>query len=99
MSVATWAAVALTVGWLAAGAAELVYGGGHPPAWFVVSEGVVMASFVIAPIGIVAGAINLWRARRGAVTVPRSTATALALNVLFLLVAVAFWVWLMSVTS
>jgi hypothetical protein len=99
MRFAVWAAAALTVGWLAVGAAELIYGRGHPPAWFVVGEGVVMASFVIAPIGILAGVIALWRARKETVTVPQITAAALGLNMLFLAVAVGFWVWLMTVTS
>jgi hypothetical protein len=99
MRVATWTAGALALGWLAVAAGALVYPGGHPPAWFVIGEGVVMASLVIAPIGSAAAMFSAWRARRQSIGVPRRTWTALALNLVFLLAAVGCWLWLMSVTS
>lgn len=83
MRVATWTAGALALGWLAVGLGALVYPRGHPPAWFVIGEGVVMASLVIAPTS----------------GVPRRTWIALALNLVLLLAAVGLWLWLMSVTT
>jgi len=97
--VAVWAAGALALGWLVAAATALAYPGGHPPAWFVAGEGVVMASFVIAPIGVGAALLSLWRARRQGASTPHLTVVALASNLLFLLVAVGLWLWLMSVTA
>ncbi len=99
MRVATWTAGALALGWLAAAVGALVYPRGHPPAWFVIGEGVVMASFVIAPIGAAAAMIGAWRARRHSTRVPRRILTALALNLVLLFAAIGFWIWLMSVTS
>lgn len=99
MRVATWTAGAMVLGWLAVALGALVYPRGHPPAWFVIGEGVVMASFVIAPIGAAAAMFSAWRARRHSTGVPRRTWTALALNLVFLLAAVGLWFWLMSVTS
>ena len=99
MRIASWAAGALALGWLAAAVGALVYPRGHPPAWFVIGEGVVMASFVIAPIGAVAAMIAAWRARRHPTRVSPGILTALALNLVFLFAAIGFWIWLMSVTS
>jgi hypothetical protein len=99
MRVASWSAGALALGWIAVAVGALVYPAGHPPAWFVIGEGVVMASFVVAPIGAAAAMISAWRARRHSTGVSRRTLTALAMNVVFLLVAAGLWLWLMSVTS
>ena len=99
MRVATWTAGAMVLGWLAVALGALVYPRGHPPAWFVIGEGVVMASLVIAPIGAAAAMLSAWRARRHSTGVPRRTWTALALNLVFLLAAVGCWLWLMSLTS
>jgi hypothetical protein len=76
-----------------------VFGRGHPPAAFVVGEGVVMASFVIAPVGAGAAAFNMWRLRRQGIGTPRLVAVALGLNLLFLLVACILWVWLLSMSA
>ena len=89
----------MVLGWLAVALGALVYPRGHPPAWFVIGEGVVMASFVMAPIGLAAAMFSAWHARRHSTEVPRRTWTALALNLAFLLAAVGCWLWLMSVTS
>ena len=97
MNVAAWTAGAVALGWLAT-AGTLAFPGGHPPLWFVAGEGVVLASFVLAPIGAAAALVNLWRARRQGTGTPRLAVAALALNLLFLLVAVALWSWILSMT-
>jgi hypothetical protein len=50
---------------------------------------VVLATFVLAPIGIGLAGLEAWRARRQATGVPRLTQAVLGVNVLFLLVALA----------
>jgi hypothetical protein len=97
MKVAIWAAGALAFGWLVT-AASLAYPGGHPPAWFILMEGVAMISFVVAPIGAGAAAIAMWRARRQAAAMPRMAVASLSMNLLFLSVAIGVWLWIMSKT-
>jgi hypothetical protein len=99
MKLSLWAVAVLALGWLAVPASALVFGRGHPPAAFVVGEGVVMASFVIAPIGAGAAAFNMWRSRRRGTGIPRRVAVALGLNLLFLLVACILWLWLLSMSA
>jgi hypothetical protein len=96
MNVATWMAGALTLGWLGTAAAGLALPGGHPPAVFVFGEGMVLASFLIAPIGAGAAGLELWRARRRGRRAPPPAMAMLGLNLLFLLVAVALWLWIWS---
>ena len=93
MKVAAWIAGALALGWLAT-AGALAFPGGHPPLAYVVGAGVVLVSFVIAPIGAVAALADLWRARRQGTRAPRLAVAALGLNLLFLVVAVTLWFWI-----
>jgi hypothetical protein len=95
MKVATWTAGALALGWLATAASSLVLPNGHPPAAFVFGEGVVLASFFVAPIGVGAASLDLWRARRRAERAPRLAMSMLGLNLLLLLVAIALWRWIL----
>jgi len=95
MRVANWTAGALALGWLATAASALVLPRGHPPAAFVFGEGVVLASFFIAPIGVGAASVELWRARRRGESAPRLAVTMLGSNLLLLLVAIALWVWIL----
>ena len=92
--VAAWIARALALGWLAAVGA-LAFPGGHPPWAYVVGAGVVLVSFVIAPIGAGTALADLWRARRQGTTTPRVAVSALGLNLLFLVVAVTLWLWIL----
>jgi hypothetical protein len=87
LRVADWIARALAVGWVATILTGLVLPGGHPPLVFDVGYAVIVASFVLAPIGIGAAGIEVLRARRQAVGVPRWTLVILWVNALFLLVA------------
>ena len=96
MRVAKWTAGVLALGWLGTAAAGLALPGGHPPAAFVCGEGMVLASFVIAPIGVGAASVELWRARRRGTGPPPLATAMLGLNLLFLLVAVTLWVWIWS---
>jgi hypothetical protein len=93
MKVAAWTAGALALGWLVT-AGSLAFPGGHPPLTYVVGMGVVLASFVIAPIGAGAALVDLWRARRQNTSTPRLAVAGLALNLLFLAVAVGLWFWI-----
>ncbi|HET9725450.1 MAG TPA: hypothetical protein VFP28_00950, partial [Gemmatimonadales bacterium] len=63
MKLATWTAGAIAFGWLLT-AASLLYGEGHPPAWWVMGEGVMLLSFVLAPIGAIAALVALRRGQR-----------------------------------
>ena len=96
MRVAIWMAGALALGWLGTAAAGLVFPGGHPPAAFVFGEGMVLASFLLAPIGVGAVSVELWRARRRGTGAPPLAMAMLGLNLLFLLVAIALWFWIWS---
>jgi uncharacterized membrane protein len=89
LRVADWTARGLAVGWLGTIVTGLVLPGGHPPLVFDVGYAVIVASLVLAPIGIGAAAIEVFRARRHAAGVPRRTLVILGLNALFLLVALA----------
>jgi hypothetical protein len=60
---------------------------------YVVGAGVVMVSLVIAPIGAGAALVGLWQARRQGTRAPRWAGAALALNLVFLTVAVTLWFW------
>jgi hypothetical protein len=97
MRVSAWAAGVLAIGWLATGA-SVFYGEGHPPLWFVLMEGVVMISFVVAPIGAGAAAIAIWRGRRRDGGTPRSSVALLSVNLFFLLVAIGVCLWLLSIS-
>src|SRR5262245_34551586 len=88
LRVADWIARALVVGWVATIVTGVVLPGGHPPLVFGVGYAVIVASFVLAPVGIGAASIEVLRARRQAAGVPRWTLVVLGLNVLLLLVAV-----------
>lgn len=90
MKAAAWIAGALVSGWLAT-VASLAVPGGHPPLWYFVGAGVVLASFLLAPIGAGAALADLWQARRQGTRPQRLTVVALGLNLLFLLVAVGVW--------
>jgi hypothetical protein len=93
MKVAAWTAGALALAWLAT-AGSLASPGGHPPLTYVVGMGVVLASFVIAPIGTGAALVDLWRARRQNTSTPRLVVAGLVLNLLFLAVAAGVWFWI-----
>ena len=90
---ADWIARALVIGWLGTLVIGLVLPGGHPPLVFLVAYGVIVTSFVLAPIGIVAASVEAWRARRDAAGVPRRTLVILGVNVLLLIVAIASLGW------
>jgi hypothetical protein len=92
MRVAAWTAGALALGWLASAGALGIHGG-HPPMAYVVGEGVVLVSFVVAPIGAAAALAELWRARHQGTGAPRLAVAALGLNLLFLAMAVGLWLW------
>jgi hydroxyethylthiazole kinase-like sugar kinase family protein len=59
-----WTAGAIALGWLVTVASSAVFPGGHPPMWYVVGAGVVLGSFVAAPVGAGAALTALWGARR-----------------------------------
>ncbi|MGH7518475.1 MAG: hypothetical protein ACREOC_13555 [Gemmatimonadales bacterium] len=98
MKGAAWIAGALAFGWLATVIA-LAFPGGHPPLAYFVGAGVVLVSFVAAPIGAGAALAGLWRARRQGTRTPRLAVAALVLNVLFLVVAIALWFWIRWVAA
>jgi hypothetical protein len=98
MKVAAWIAGALAFGWLAT-AGSLAFPGGHPPLAYFVGAGVVLVSFLIAPIGAGAAVTDLWRARRQGARAPRLAVAGLGLNLLFLVVAVTLWFWIRWVAS
>src|SRR5690242_12374805 len=75
MKIAAWIAGALAFGWLAT-AGALAVPGGHPPLAYFVGGGVVLVSFLIAPIGAGAALAELWRARRRAIKAPRLAVAA-----------------------
>ena len=89
LRVADWIARGLAVGWLLTIVTGLALPGGHPPLVFDVGYAVIVASFALAPVGIGAAGIEVWRARRKTTGVPRRTLAILSLNVLFLVVALA----------
>jgi hypothetical protein len=89
LRVADWTARGLAVGWLGTVVTGLALPGGHPPVVFDVGYAVIVASFVLAPVGIGAAGIEAWRARREPTGVPRRTLAILGPNMLFLLVALA----------
>ncbi len=88
-----WTSDALAFGWLATVASGAVFPGGHPPMWYFVGACVVLASFVVAPIGAGAALTELWRARRQAIRTPPIVLAALGFNLLFLAVAAGLWFW------
>ena len=93
VKVSVWIVGALAFGWLAT-AVALAFPGGHPPLAYVVGAGVVLVSFLMAPIGAGAALVAVHRARRQRANVPRLAVAALGLNLLFLTVAIALWFWL-----
>jgi hypothetical protein len=96
MRVAIWIAGILALGWLGTVTAGLVVPGGHPPAAFVFGEGVALISYLIAPVGVGAASLDLWRARRRGTASPPLAVAMLVVNALFLLVAVALGLWIWS---
>jgi len=94
LRVATWTAGALGLGWVATAVGALALPGGHPPAAFVIGEGVVLVSFLLAPVGAGAALVDLRRARRRIAAASPRAVVMLGLNLLLLLVAVALWVWI-----
>ena len=93
LRVAIWIARGLAVGWLATIGVGIALPGGHPPLVFDFLYAVVVASLVLAPIGIGMAGLDAWRGRREATSVPRRTLTVLRVNVLFPLVALAVTGW------
>lgn len=93
---ALWIARGLGLGWAATVAVGLALPGGHPPLVFDFLYAVVVASLVLAPIGIAMAGLEAWRGRREAIVVPRRTLIVLRFNVLFLLAAFAAsgWFWM-----
>ena len=94
MRVAAWIAGALAFGWLATAGVAVAFPRGHPPWAFYVGGAVVLVSFVLAPIGVGAAVADLRRARPQGTRMPRLAVAALALNALFLLVALGLWFWI-----
>jgi hypothetical protein len=93
MKLAVWTAGALALGWLATFGSGAVFPGGHPPMWYLIGAGVVLASFAVAPIGAAAAVVGLWRARRQGTRILPRVLAALGLNLLFLVAAVGLWFW------
>lgn len=91
MRLAAWSAGALALGWLAMAVSGVVFPGGHPPMWYFVGGCVVLASFVVAPLGAGAALTALWRARRDGASRPPLMLAVLSLNLLFLVIAVGLW--------
>lgn len=98
MKLATWTAGAIALGWLLT-VASLPFGGGHPPTWWVLGMGVVLFSFVLAPVGAVAAVVALRRERRSAAGLSRRPLTLLTVNGAFLLVAVGLWLWVVLIAT
>jgi hypothetical protein len=95
LAVAAWIAGALTLGWLTTAGAVAFGGKGHPPLWYYLGAAVVLASYLLAPIGSGAALAGLLRARREGTRASRLPWAWFGLNLLFLLVAVglAVWIW------
>ena len=91
--VALWIARGLGLGWATTIVVGFALPGGHPPLVFGFLYAVMVASLVLAPIGIAAAGLEARRARRLATGVPRRTLAILRVNVLFLLAAVAVTGW------
>ena len=91
---ATWTAGAIGIGWLLT-AASLAFGGGHPPAFFVVGEGNVLVSVVLAPIGAGAALVAMWQARREGLPTRGRVVALLGCNLLFLLTVIGLWLWVL----
>jgi hypothetical protein len=89
----------LTLGWLATLLAGPLFPGGHPPMWYVVGACVVLASFVMAPVGAGAALTALWRSERLGTGRPTVLWIALGLNLLLLGVAVGLWIWFAAVAA
>ena len=66
---------------------------------YFVGGGVVLVSFLIAPVGAGAALADVWRARRQGTGTPRVAVAALGVNLLFLAVAVTLWFWIRWVAS
>jgi hypothetical protein len=98
MKPAAWIAAAIAFGWVATVGSGWALPGGHPPTWYFVGAGVVLASFVMAPVGVIAAVIELRRARRRGTKRPAVTVAAMALNALFLAVALGLFLWIREAT-
>jgi hypothetical protein len=90
---------ALALGWLATLLSSAVFPAGHPPMWYVVGAGVVLASFVMAPVGAGAALTALWQAQRLGTGRPPMLWVAFGLNLLLLGVAVGLWIWFASMAA
>ena len=58
-------ALLMIVGWIAVICSSLFLRGGHPPLAAIVGIGVVMASWFLGTVGVVAGLVGVVRARTG----------------------------------
>jgi hypothetical protein len=94
MKGAAWIAGILAFGWLITAGVAVTMPGGHPPGAYFAGSIVVLLSFVMAPIGAGAALVELRRALRHAARPPRLAVAALGLNALFLVVAIALWLWI-----
>lgn len=72
---------------------------GHPPLAYVWGMGVAPASFLLAPIGTGAALAGLLRARREGTGTSFRSVALLGLNLLLLLRAVGFYVWMWWASS
>ena len=95
MKLATWTAGAIAFGWLLT-VASLPVGGGHPPTFWVLGMGVILVSFVLAPIGAIAALVALRRERRSGIEPSRRGVILLSANGAFLVLAVGLWLWVLS---
>jgi len=97
MKLATWTAVVIALGWILT-VAWLPFSGGHPPTFWVMGMGVILSSFVLAPIGAIAALLALRRQRRAGNGSTGRITTLLSSNVAFLAVAVGLWLWILTLT-
>jgi hypothetical protein len=94
MRPAVWIAGAIVFGWVATVGSGLLLPGGHPPTWYFVGAAVVLASCVMAPVGLIAAVIEVRRARRRGAKAPGVTVAAMALNAVLLAIAVGLFFWI-----
>jgi hypothetical protein len=68
LGVALATAGLIALGWMVTIAVALLLPGGHPPASAYVALGVMLASLLLAPIGLVLGAVAMRERRAGRLT-------------------------------